>query len=99
MEEPTTQNTKLIQRKGELTEEKDALATQLEEANNEVFNEHQAGFQKALTQAAFFYKILLNEDNFDVYKDIYHDQLVNIQDISNEDAKEELDAGLLLKTG
>lgn len=48
MEELTTQNTKLIQQKGKLTKEKDALAAQLKEANNEVFNEHQAGVHKAL---------------------------------------------------
>ncbi|WVZ15985.1 hypothetical protein V8G54_013551 [Vigna mungo] len=73
--------------------EKDALAGLLEEANNKVFNKHQAGFHKALAQAAFFFNTPLDKGNFEVMKDFYHGKLVNIQDISsNEYVKVESNA-------
>ncbi|KOM56474.1 hypothetical protein LR48_Vigan10g236600 [Vigna angularis] len=68
---------------GDLAKERDALTDLLEEANNKVFNKHQASFHKALAQAAFFFNTPLDERKFEVMKDVYHGKLVNIQDISS----------------
>ncbi|KOM55239.1 hypothetical protein LR48_Vigan10g113100 [Vigna angularis] len=72
VEELTAQNVEITQQKG-------VLVTQLEEVHSEVFNEYQAEFDKTFRQITFFYKIPLDESNFNIFRDIYRGDLVNIQ--------------------
>jgi len=51
-----------------------------------VIEQHKLGFDKALQQAIYFYKIPVDEGNFDVKKDFYNGELIPINEISDEDA-------------
>jgi len=50
-------------------------------AENNVINQHELGFQKALDQAAYFYNIPLNEGKFNVEKDFHEGKLLPIDEI------------------
>ena len=51
------------------------------EAESFVTEQHKLGFDKALQQAKHFYKIPVDEGNFDVKKDFYNGELVPINEI------------------
>lgn len=53
----------------------------LEIVEDNVLDQHELGFQKALQQVAFFYNIPLEEGKFDVGKDFYLGQLKSIEEI------------------
>ena len=65
------------------------LEKNLKEAQSFVVTQHKLGFSKALQQDEYFYKIPLNEDNFDVRKDFHHDNLIPIEEIPYEEGQEE----------
>ncbi|KOM26337.1 hypothetical protein LR48_Vigan252s004900 [Vigna angularis] len=65
----------------ETDKRKDVLATHLEEAQNEVFNEHQVGFDKALHQVTLLYGIPLAEGKFNVFNDVHDGKLMSIHEI------------------
>jgi len=54
-------------------------------AESFVIKQHKLGFDKSLQQAKHFYKIPVDEGNFDV-KDFYNGELVPINEIPEEDA-------------
>ena len=53
--------------------------------------QHKLGFAKALAQAKYFYKIPIDEGNFDVVKDFYNGNLVPVNEIP-EDEADDVDA-------
>ncbi|KAK7382366.1 hypothetical protein VNO80_01217 [Phaseolus coccineus] len=59
------------------------LLKELEVAEDSVLEEHEAGFKKALRQAAFFYNTPLDEGKFDVDKDIHNGELLPLDQIPN----------------
>jgi len=64
------------------SEEKvEKLLKDLEVAEDNVLDQHELGFRKALEQETFFYNIPLDEGKFDVDKDFYQGQLVTIEEI------------------
>ena len=67
-----------------LTEMKTAnadLDKEVWELRESVVEEHELGFRKALRQAALLFEIPLDDDHFDVGKDVYQKSLVRIEDI------------------
>ena len=62
------------------------LEKDLAEAENFVVDQHRLGFSKALQQAKYFYKIPLDEGNFDVGKDFYNGELIPVNDIPYDKA-------------
>jgi len=59
------------------------LVKDLEVVEDNVLDQHELDFQKALQQAGFFYNIPLDKGKFDVGKDFYQGQLIPIEDIPN----------------
>ena len=62
------------------------LKGNLSELESFVIEQHKLGFNKALQQAKYFYKIPVDEGNFDVKKNFYNGELIPINEIPNEDA-------------
>jgi len=54
-----------------------------------VIDQHKFGFEKALQQVKYFYKISLDEGNFDVGKDFYNGELIPVDEIPYDDTPEE----------
>ncbi|XP_068483422.1 golgin IMH1-like [Phaseolus vulgaris] len=71
-----------------MDEEINQLRTNVFEAESFIFEQHQLGFEKALQQAKYFYKIPLDEGNFDVKKDFYKGELVPANEIPDTDAED-----------
>ena len=61
------------------------------EAQNFILEQHKLGFAKALEQAKYFYKIPIDEGNFDVEKDFYNGELMPVNEIPEDDT-EDVDA-------
>ncbi|XP_068474735.1 COP1-interactive protein 1-like [Phaseolus vulgaris] len=57
------------------------LNSRVTRAKGYVVQQHKLGFQKALQQAKYFYKIPLDAGNFDVGKDFYNGELIPISEI------------------
>lgn len=68
------------------------LKKDLDEAQNFVVEKHKLGFSKALQQDRYFYKIPLDEGNFDVRKYFHKGELFPINDIPYDEASEEEEA-------
>jgi len=66
------------------------LLKDLEIAENNVIDQHELSFQKALDQAAYFYKIPLDEGKFDIDKDFHEGKLLPIDEIPS--AQEDVSA-------
>jgi len=60
------------------------LKTSVAEAESFVMEQHKLGFDKALQQAKYFYKIPIDDENFDMKKDFYKGELVPINEILEE---------------
>jgi len=70
-----------------MEKEIDKLKTSVFEVKSFVIEQHKLGFDKALQQAKYFYKIPIDEGNFDMKKDFYNGELVPISEIPEvEDA-------------
>jgi len=65
------------------------LEKDLLDAENFVVDQHKLSFSKALQQAKYFYKIPLDEGNFDVGKDFHDGELILVDDIPYDEAQEE----------
>lgn len=52
-------------------------------AHEKVFQEHKAGFDKAIRQVRYKFKISINAD-FDILQDVHEGTLMSINDISNK---------------
>jgi len=64
------------------SEEKvEKLLKDLEIVEDNILDQHELGFQKALQQVACIYSIPLDEGKFDVSKDFYQGQLITIMEI------------------
>jgi len=50
--------------------------------------QHKLGFEKALQQAKYFYKIPIDECNFDVKKDFCNGELIPVNEIPENDAED-----------
>jgi len=61
-----------------LQKEISQLKLNVSEAEGFVIDQHKLRFEKALQQAKYFYKIPLDEGNFDVGKDFYNGELIPI---------------------
>jgi len=61
------------------------LKTSVAEVESFVIEQHKLGFDKALQQAKYFYKIPIDERNFDMKKDFYKGELVTINEILEEE--------------
>jgi len=64
------------------------LRTNVFEVESFIFEQHKLGFEKALQQAKYFYKIPIDEANFDVKKDFYNGELVPANEITDNDAED-----------
>jgi len=62
------------------------MKANLSEDESFVIEQHKLGLDKALQQAKYFYKIPVDEGNFDVKKDFYNGELIPINEILDEDA-------------
>ncbi|XP_068497947.1 uncharacterized protein [Phaseolus vulgaris] len=71
-----------------MDEEINQLRTNVFEAESFIFEQHKLGFEKALQQAKYFYKIPIDEGNFDVKKDFYNGELVPANEIPDNDAED-----------
>ena len=71
-----------------MDEEINQLRTNVFEAESFIFEQHKLGFEKALQQAKYFYKILIDEGNFDVKKDFYNGELIPANEIPDNDAED-----------
>jgi len=71
-----------------MDEEINQLKTNVFEAESFIFEQHNLGFEKALQQAKHFYKIPIDEGNFDVKKDFYNGELVHVNEIPDNDAED-----------
>ncbi|XP_068501109.1 uncharacterized protein [Phaseolus vulgaris] len=71
-----------------MDEEISQLKVNVFEAESFIFEQHKLGFDKALQQAKYFYKIRIDEGNFDVKKDVYNGELVPANEIPDNDAEE-----------
>ena len=71
-----------------MDEEINQLRTNVFEAESFIFEQHKLGFEKALQQAKYFYKIPIDEGNFDVKKDFYNGELVHVNEIPDNDAED-----------
>lgn len=71
-----------------MDEEINQLKTNVFEAESFIFEQHKLGFEKALQQAKYFYKIPIDEGNFDVKKDFYNGELVPANEIPDNDAED-----------
>ncbi|KAK7382244.1 hypothetical protein VNO80_01034 [Phaseolus coccineus] len=58
---------------------------EVEEAQQYVLEQHKLSFTKSLQQAEYFYKIRINDGNFDVMKDFYKGKLILVRDIPDDD--------------
>jgi len=57
------------------------LVKDLEIVEDNVLDQHELDFKKALQQATFFYNIPLEEGKFDINKNFYQGQLMLIEEI------------------
>ena len=71
-----------------MDEEINQLRTNVFEAESFIFEHHTLGFEKALQQAKYFYKIPIDEGNFDVKKNFYKGELVPANEIPDNDAED-----------
>ena len=71
-----------------MDEEIHQLRTNVFEAESFIFEQHKLGFEKALQQAKYFYKIPIDEGNFDVKKDFYNGELIPVNEIPDNDAED-----------
>jgi len=74
-----------------MEDEIEQLKVDVFEAQNFILAQHKLGFAKALAQAKYFYKIPIDEGNFDVMKDFYNGNLVPVNEIP-EDEADDIDA-------
>ena len=58
------------------------------EAESFILEQHQLGFEKALQQAKYFYKIPIDEGNFDVKKEFYNGELIPVNKIPEENGED-----------
>ncbi len=73
----------------QLEAEVNKLKLRVGEAESFVIQQHQLGFEKALQQAEYFYKIPLDAGNFDVGKDFYKGELIPVSDIPYDGSPED----------
>ena len=71
-----------------MEEEIKQLKVDVFEAESFILEQHKLGFDKALQQAKYFYKIPIDEGNFDVKKDFYNGELISVNEIPEEDAED-----------
>jgi len=71
-----------------MEEEIDQLKVNFFEAESFILEQHKLGFDKALQQTKHFYKIPIDEGNFDVKKDFYNGELIHVNEIPGEDAED-----------
>jgi len=65
------------------------LKSRVNQAESFVVQQHKLGFEKALQQAKYFYKIPLDAGNFDVDKDFYKGELVPVGEIPYDESPED----------
>jgi len=71
-----------------MEKEIDQLKVSVFEAKSFVIEQHKLGFDKALQQAKYFYKIPIDEGNFDVKKDFINGELIPFNEIPEEDVED-----------
>ena len=68
-----------------MEEKIEQLKVDVFEAQNFILEQHKLGFAKTLEQAKYFYKIPIDEGNFDVEKDFYNGELMPVNEIPEDD--------------
>ena len=68
-----------------MEEKIEQLKVDVFEAQNFILEQHKLRFVKALEQAKYFYKIPIDEGNFDVEKDFYNGELLLVNEIPEDD--------------
>jgi len=71
-----------------MEKEIDQLKVSVFEAESFIFEQHKLGFDRTLQQAKYFYKIPIDEGNFDVKRDFYNGELIPVNEIPEEDAED-----------
>jgi len=71
-----------------MKKEIEQLKVNVFEDENFILEQHKLGFDKALLQAKYFYKIPIDEGNFDVKKDFYKGEFIPVSEIPEEDAED-----------
>ena len=71
-----------------MKKEIEQLKVNVFEAEKFILEQHKLGFDKALLQAKYFYKILIDEGNFVLKKDFYNGELISVSEIPEEDAED-----------
>ncbi|KOM37581.1 hypothetical protein LR48_Vigan03g096300 [Vigna angularis] len=66
-----------------------SLAIELDEIYQQVMLQHDAGFQKALDQTAYFFNIPLDEGKFDVQMAFHKGRLMHVRVISENEVSDE----------
>ena len=71
-----------------MKKEIEQLKVNVFEAESFILEQHKLGFDKALLKAKYFYKIPIDEGNFDVKKDFYNGEFIPVSEIPEEDAED-----------